>query len=100
MGSSKTNLGEYERTDEAGGRDKDVLGGVVVVGDDLLELKVDKVLGIEGALFLLGLYELGTTTEEEIATSREGAKGKEGIGELGGLCGGRGGVGPSEGRLC
>lgn len=80
--------------------ERDVLGGVVVVGNDLFELKVDKVLGVEGALFLLGLDGLGAAIEEEIAAGGEGAKGKEGIGESAALCGVCGGKGPAEGRLC
>jgi hypothetical protein len=73
----------------------------MVVWDDLFELKVDKVVGVEGALFLLGLDVLGAAAEEEVATSGEGTEGEEGIGDDGAaLRGGCGGKGPAEGRLC
>lgn len=72
----------------------------MVVGDDLFELEVDKVLGVEGALFLLGLDDLGAAGEEEIAACGEGTESEEGVGDGGALCGGRGGKGTTEGRLC
>lgn len=48
VGSSKMNLGGSASGRRGG--ECDVLGGVVVVGFELLELEVYEVLGVEGAL--------------------------------------------------
>lgn len=66
-GSSKMNL-EVLKSGKNGG-EGDALGGVVVVGLDLLELEVYEVLGVEGALVGdLGLDGCGiSAVEVEIA---------------------------------
>lgn len=66
-GSSKMNLGRSASGWNGG--EGDALGGVVVVGLDLLELEIYKVLGVEGALVGdLGLDGCGVcAVEVEIA---------------------------------
>ena len=55
----------------------DARGGVVVVGDDALELEVEEVLRVERALLLHLLRRGRGAVEEDVAAEAEGAGGDQ-----------------------